>query len=95
MPLFLIELDIAKKLELTPEEAAKFNEIKGQANIRWLISFLNVDKHKTFNLYKAASVELVHRAVERAGIPSHAIIEVDEEVLPTRVTQALRPDSFK
>ena len=94
MPLFLIERNFAKKLEVSPDGAAEIKEINDQENVRWLISFLSIDKKKTFCLYEAVSVEAIRRAAERAGIPADEIIEVGEEILPNGVTQELRMDRF-
>ena len=95
MALFLIERNFAEKLQVTPELAATINEINDQENIRWLISFLSIDKKRTFCLYEASSVEAIRKAAERAGIPADMIIEVGEEILPNGVTHALRVDQFQ
>jgi hypothetical protein len=87
MPLFLIERNFAKQLEVTPNGAAEIKEINDQENVRWLISFLSIDKKKTFCLYEAVCLEAIRKAAEQAGIPADEIIEVGEEVLPNGVTQ--------
>jgi hypothetical protein len=94
MPLFLIERNFAQKLQVTPEGASAINEINAEENVRWLISFLSIDKKKTFCLYEAVSVEAIRKAAERAGIPVDEIIEVDEEILPNGVTQKLKTERF-
>ena len=94
MPIFLIERNFAKKLQVTPEEAAEINEINDQESVRWLISFLSVDKKKTFCLYEASSAEAIRRAAERAGIPADVIIEVGEEIVPSGNLQALSMERF-
>ena len=94
MPLFMIERNFAEKLQVTPEGAAELNEINDQENVSWLISFLSIDKKKTFCLYEAISIEAIRKAAERAGIPADTIIEVDAEILPNGVTQHLRVDHF-
>jgi len=94
MPLFLIERNFADQLMVTPEGAAEINEINDQENVRWLISFLSVDKKKTFCLYEASSAEAILKAAERAGIPADTIIEISAEIVPSGVTQALRVDRY-
>ncbi len=94
MPLFLIERNFAKRLQVTPEGAAEINEINDQEGIRWLISFLSVDKKKTFCLYEASSIEALLKAAERAGVPADEIIEVDEEIMPSGAINPLRADRF-
>jgi hypothetical protein len=94
MPLFLIERNFAEKLRVTPEGAAEINEINDQENVRWLISFLSVDKKKTFCLYEATNAEAIRRAAQRAGITADAIIEVDEEIIPSGTTHGVKVDRF-
>lgn len=94
MPLFLIERNFAEKLSVTPKAAAGINEINDQEHARWLISFLSVDKKKTFCLYEASSAGAILKAAERAGIPADEIIEVNAEIIPSGVTRALQVDRF-
>lgn len=94
MPVFMIERNFAEQLEVTPEGAAAINEINDEESVRWLISFLSVDKKKTFCLYEASSAEAIIEAARRAGIPADTIIEVDEEIVPSGQTDPLRLDRF-
>jgi hypothetical protein len=82
MPIYLIERNFAEQLEVTPEGAKVINSINDEESVRWLISFLSVDKKKTFCLYEASSVEAIREAARRAGIPADVIIEVGEEIVP-------------
>lgn len=95
MPIFMIERNFAEKLEVTPEGAAVINEINDEESVRWLISFLSVDKKKTFCLYEAPSAEAIREAAHRAGIPADVIIEVGEEIVPSGAMNALRLDRYK
>ncbi|MFO7625300.1 MAG: DUF4242 domain-containing protein [Anaerolineales bacterium] len=83
MPIYLIERNFAEQLEVTPEGAAEIKLINDQESVRWLISFLSVDKKKTFCLYEASSAEAIREAARRAGIPADTIIEVGEEIFPS------------
>lgn len=94
MPIFIIERNFAKKLEVTPEGAATINEINDEESVRWLVSFLSVDKKKTFCLYEAASAEAIRKAADRAGIPADVIVEVDEEIVPSGAMNAMRVDRY-
>lgn len=94
MPIFIIERNFAEKLQVTPEGAAEINEINDQESVRWLISFLSVDRKKTFCLYEASSAEAIRKAAKRAGIPADVIIEVDQEILPSGATHTLGMDRF-
>ena len=95
MALFLIERNFAEKLQVTPEDAAQINEINAEENIRWVISFLSIDKKRTFCLYEATSAEAIRKAAERAGIPADVIIEIGEEMVTSGETHALQLDRFK
>lgn len=95
MTIFLIERNFAEKLRVTPEGAAAINEINDQESVRWLISFLSVDKKKTFCLYEASSEEAIRKAAKRAGIPADVIIEIGEEIVPSGTIRALRADRYR
>jgi hypothetical protein len=94
MPIFMIERNFAEKLEVTPEGAAAVNRINDEESVRWLISFLSVDKKKTFCLYEASSAEAIREAARRAGIPADEIIEVGEEIMPSGVINPLRAERY-
>ena len=94
MPYYLIERNFAEQLEVTPAGAETINLINDEENVRWLISFLSVDKKKTFCLYEASSSEAIIEAARRAGIPADTIIEVGEEILPSGATLPFNQDRF-
>ena len=87
MPIYLIERNFAEQLEVTPDGAAAINLINDEESVRWLVSFLSVDKKKTFCLYEASSAEAILEAARRAGIPADTIIEVGSEILPSGETK--------
>ena len=95
MPIYMIERNFAEELRMTPEGAAALNEINDEESVRWLISFLSVDKKKTFCLYEASSAEAIRAAARRAGIPADAIIEVSAEIMPSGQTDPLRLERFQ
>lgn len=95
MPVFMIERNFAEQLSVTPEGAAAINEINDEESVRWLISFLSLDKKKTFCLYEAPSAEAIREAARRAGIPADAIVEVGEEIVPSGRTDSLNLDRFE
>ena len=95
MPVFMIERNFAEKLEVTPEGATAINLINDEESVRWLISFLSVDKKKTFCLYEASSAEAIREAARRAGIPADMIIEVAEEIVPSGAVNPLRTDRYE
>jgi hypothetical protein len=94
MPLFLIERNFAEQLQVTTEGAAEINQINDEESVRWLISFLSVDKKKTFCLYEAPSAEAIREAARRANIPADTIIELSAEVVPSGHINALRLDRY-
>lgn len=93
VPLFLIERNFALKLQVSPEGVAEISEIKDQESIRWLISFLSIDRKRTFCLYEAASSTAIRAAAYQAGIPADVIIEIEDEIIPRGYIRRLRPDS--
>ena len=94
MPVFIIERKFAEKLVEDPEGAANINQINDDENVRWLISFLSVDKKKTFCLYEAPSAAAILEAAKRAGIPADQIVEVSDEILPTGKMQPFSNHRF-
>ena len=90
----MIERNFAEQLEVTPEGAAAINLINDQESARWLISFLSVDKKKTFCLYEASSAEAIREAARRAGIPADTIVEIGSEIVPSGATDSLRTERF-
>ena len=78
MPLYLIERNFADQLEVSPEVAAGITRINDDVGVRWLYSFLSVDKKKTYCLYEAPSAELIREAARRNGLPADVVIEVSE-----------------
>jgi hypothetical protein len=94
MPIYLIERNFAEQLEVTPEGAAAINLINEEESVRWLISFLSVDKKKTFCLYEASSADAIIKAARRAGIPADTIIEVGGEIIPSGETNPFNAERF-
>jgi hypothetical protein len=94
MPIFMIERNFAERLAITPQGAAEINRVNDEESVRWLISFLSVDKKKTFCLYEATSAEAIREAARRAGIPADEIIEVGEEIMPSGRINALSEARF-
>jgi len=78
MPVFLVERNFAAQLQVTPEGAASINKVNAEIGVQWLISFLSVDKKKTYCLYEASSAEAIRAAAVRNGVPADSIIEVGE-----------------
>ncbi len=95
MPVFMIERNFAEKLEVTPEGAAVINKINDEKSVRWLISFLSVDKKKTFCLYEANSAEAIREAAQQAGIPADVIVEIGEEIASSGVMDPFQVDRYE
>lgn len=79
-------------MDTTSDRTSEIKEINDQENIRWLISFLSIDKKKTFCLYEGISFEATRWTDEQASIPADEIIEMGEEILPDGIAQKLRMD---
>ncbi len=82
MAVFMIERRFADELHVDADAAEGVNRINADAGVRWLYSFLSVDKRKTYCLYEAPSAEAIRRAAERAGLPADVIVEVDGRMQP-------------
>ena len=95
MPVFMIERNFAEKLEVTPEGAAVINKINDEKSVRWLISFLSVDKKKTFCLYEATSAKAIREAAQQAGIPADVIVEIGEEIASSGIMNPLQVDRYE
>jgi hypothetical protein len=82
MPVFMIERRYADVLELTSDMADGVNRVNADEGVRWLYSFLSVDKRKTYCLYEAPSADAIRRAAQRAGLPADVVVEVSATVQP-------------
>jgi hypothetical protein len=82
MAVFLIERRYADALDVDADAAAGINRINADEEVRWLYSFLSVDKRKTYCLYEAPSAEAIRRAAQRAGLPADVIVEVTGRITP-------------
>jgi len=80
MAVFVIERRFAEDIDLSEEDVTEINVINDEEGVRWLYSFLSVDRRKTYCLYEAPSVEAVRRAAVRAGLPADVVIEVSGKV---------------
>jgi hypothetical protein len=83
MPYFIIERNYAELVEVPVEDAADVNLINDEAEVRWLYSFLSVDRRRSYCVYEAPSMEAIVEAARRAGLPADVITEVDGRVLPS------------
>ena len=82
MAVFLIERQFAEELDLDAAGAEGVNRINAEEDVRWLYSFLSVDKRKTYCLYEAPSADAIRRAAQRAGLPADSIVEVSGRMQP-------------
>ncbi len=82
MAVFMIERQFAEQLDLSADDLRTLTAINDDEQVRWLYSFLSVDKRKTYCLYDAPDAEAIRRAATRAGIPADTVIEVDAKLLP-------------
>jgi hypothetical protein len=94
MPVFMVERNFAEQIEENRQAADEINLINADAGVKWLISFLSVDKKKTFCLYEAPNAEAIRAAARRAGLPADVIVEVGEEIIPSGAISALREDRY-
>jgi hypothetical protein len=88
MAVFLVERNFAEQLNVTPAAAESINRVNADIGVQWLISFLSVDKKKTYCLYEAPSADAIRAAASRNGVPADVIIEVGE-LSPAGLTGAI------
>jgi hypothetical protein len=80
MAVFVIERRFAEAIDLRDEDVKEINLINDEEGVRWLYSFLSVDRRKTLCVYEAPSVEAIRRAAVRAGLPADVVTEVSGRV---------------
>ena len=78
MALFVIERLFADQLQLNADEIEAVEAYNNDANLRWLFSFLSVDRKRTYCLYEARDAEALRKQAEDLGFPADAVIEVTE-----------------
>ncbi|MGW2094196.1 nickel-binding protein [Promicromonospora sukumoe] len=83
MPLFVIERSYAERVEPYLGAFEELNEINENEGIRWVYSFLSLDRRKTYCLYEAPSAETILSAAAAASIPADTVVEVVGRVLPS------------
>ena len=77
MPLYLIERTFADQLDISGDDIKLIEAVNADESVRWLFSFLTVDKHKTYCLYEAPSPEAIRAAAGRHNLPADVIVEVE------------------
>jgi len=84
MPMFMIERKFAEEITLDPSNDVilKINE---EVGVKWLYSFLSLDKKRTYCLYEAPDAEAVREAARRANVPADSVMQVDAPVGPALV----------
>ena len=90
MPYYIIERNYAEQIHYPIEGARELNLINDEEDVRWLYSFLSVDRRKSYCLYEAPSMEAIRAAAVRAGMPADVITEVDGRVMPSGAPSPLR-----
>lgn len=82
MAIFVIERRFAEIIDIRDEDVREINLINGEEGVRWLYSFLSVDRRKTLCVYEASSAEAIRRAAVRAGLPADVVTEVSGKLQP-------------
>ena len=77
MPLFLVERNFAKKLNMSSENILQINDITNELGAEWLFSFLSADGKKTYCLYEAKDPDQLREHAKVVGIPADEIVQVD------------------
>ena len=61
---------------------AKVNSNNASLGVRWVQSYANADKTKTFCVYEGPSEAAVRQAAELNGLPVESVMEVPNTLLP-------------
>jgi hypothetical protein len=61
---------------------AKVNSNNASLGVRWVQSYANADKTKTFCVYEGPSEAAVRKAAELNGLPVDSVMEVPVTLLP-------------
>ena len=83
MPYFIIERNYAEEVVIPVEAAPDVNLINDEEDVRWLYSFLSIDRRKSYCLYEAPSIEAIRAAAVRAGLPADVVTELHGRVMPS------------
>jgi len=78
MARFLIERNFADEIDANAVDVDGIQRINDDEGVKWLFSFLSVDRRKTYCLYEAPSAEAIRRAAKRNNVPADVIIEVGD-----------------
>ncbi|MDR6906455.1 hypothetical protein J2X63_002141 [Agromyces sp. 3263] len=89
MPYYIIERNFAEEVQTPVSDALNINLINDEEEVRWLYSFLSVDRRKTYCLYEAPSIEAIRAAAVRAGLPADVVTELTGRVMPNGLLQAI------
>jgi hypothetical protein len=82
MPLFIVERNFAEQVELNRDIVTESIRVNTDVDIKWLSSFLSVDKKKSYCLYEAPDAEAIREAARRLHMPADTIIEIGNELRP-------------
>ena len=78
MAWFLIERNFAEEIDTDAVDVGGIERINDEEGVKWLFSFLSVDRKKTYCLYEAPNAEAIRRAAKRNDVPADTIIEVGD-----------------
>ncbi|MBK8447254.1 MAG: DUF4242 domain-containing protein [Micropruina sp.] len=84
MPYFIIERSFAEAITF-PVDAEFINEVNDEEDVRWVFSYLSVDRTRTYCLYEAPSMDAIRVAADRAGVPVDSIVEVTGRIMANGV----------
>jgi len=91
MALYLIERNFAEQLSVNQDAATAITQVNADAGVKWLFSFLSVDKKKTYCLYEAPNPEAVREAARKANLPADVIVELGDQRINPSAAGLLSP----
>ena len=84
MPRYMVERTFpAGALERLDEKAKRAVNMKNaEVGVKWVRSYANTDKTKTFCIYEGPNEEAIHEAAKRTEIPVDRIVEIPVDLTP-------------
>lgn len=82
MGLYVIERNFAEQLDPDQLDVEGIKLVNNEVGVRWIYSFLSLDRKKSYCLYEAPSPAAIREAAARAGLPADVIVAVDSYTPP-------------
>ena len=78
MPVYLVERQFDAPLELAPDTLEAIRKENARHGVRWIQSFLDSDRSKTWCLYEATEPASIRAAARALSLPVDRVTPVSE-----------------